>query len=90
MTDIAKDRLRSIVERIERMEAEKADIATDIREIYSEAKGAGFDVKVLREIIKLRKVDVSDRQEHEAILETYMRALDMAAPLPLFHKEAAE
>ena len=80
MTDvggIAPDRLRSFVERIERLEEEKAALAADIREVYSEAKGTGFDIKVLRQIIRLRKMDVSDRQELEEVLDVYKRALDM-------------
>ncbi len=80
MTDvggIAGDRLRSFVERIERLEEEKAALAADIREVYSEAKGSGFDVKILRQIIRLRKMDVSERQEQEEILDIYKRALDM-------------
>ena len=74
---IAGDRLRSFVERIERLEEEKAALAADIREVYSEAKGTGFDVKIIRQIIRLRKMDVSDRQEQEEILDIYKRALDM-------------
>ncbi len=74
---IAADRLRSFVERIERLEEEKAALAADIREVYAEAKGVGFDVKVLRQIIRLRKMDQADRREQEELLEVYMRALDM-------------
>jgi len=74
---IAGDRLRSFVERIERLEEEKAALAADIREVYSEAKGTGFDVKIIRQLIRLRKMDVSDRQEQEEILDLYKRALDM-------------
>lgn len=74
---IAGDRLRSFVERIERLEEEKAALAADIREVYSEAKGTGFDVKILRQIIRLRKMDVSERQEQEEVLDVYKRALDM-------------
>jgi len=74
---IAGDRLRSFVERIERLEEEKAALAADIREVYAEAKGTGFDVKILRQIIRLRKMDVSERQEQEEILDIYKRALDM-------------
>lgn len=74
---IAADRLRSFVERIERLEEEKAALAADIREVYSEAKGTGYDVKILRQIIRLRKMDVSDRQEQEEILDIYKRALGM-------------
>ena len=80
MTDvggIAGDRLRSFVERIERLEEEKAALAADIREVYSEAKGTGFDVKIVRQIIRLRKMEASDREEQEAILDIYKRALDM-------------
>ncbi len=73
----ASGRLKSIVERIERLEEEKAALGGDIREIYSEAKGAGFDVKVLRHIIRLRKMNEADRKQHEEILDTYTRALDM-------------
>lgn len=74
---IAGDRLRSFVERIERLEEEKAALAADIREVYSEAKGTGFDVKILRQIIRLRKMDVSDRQEQEDMLDIYKQALGM-------------
>jgi len=74
---IASERLRTIIERIERLEEEKAALAEDIREIFSEAKAAGFDVKILRQVIRLRKLDSSDRQEQEAILDLYKRALDM-------------
>ena len=70
-------RLRSIIERIERLEEEKQGIAEDIKEVFSEAKGDGFDVKTIRQIIKIRKKDPSDRQEEEALLETYMAALGM-------------
>lgn len=80
---VAKDQLKSFVERIERLEEEKAGIASDIRDIYSEAKGNGFDVKALRAIIRLRKQDADERAEHEAILDTYKHALGMLADLPL-------
>ncbi|WLB14858.1 DUF2312 domain-containing protein (plasmid) [Bradyrhizobium elkanii] len=76
-TRIAKDQLKSIVERIERMEEEKKTIADDIRDIYAEAKGNGFDVKALRTIVRMRKQDANERQEAETILETYMQALGM-------------
>ena len=75
---IASERLRTIIERIERLEEEKAALAEDIREIFSEAKVAGFDVKILRQVIRLRKLDSLDRQEQEAILDLYKRALDMS------------
>lgn len=74
---IAGDRLKSFVERIEQLEEEKAALTADIREVYSEAKGAGFDVKVLRQVVKLRKMDQSDRREQEEILDLYKRVLDL-------------
>lgn len=74
---VSGERLKSFVERIERLEEEKSALAGDIREVYSEAKGTGYDVKVLRQVIRLRKLDKSDRQEQEALLDTYMRALGM-------------
>ena len=74
---VAADRLRSFVERIERLEEEKQALANDIREVYSEAKGAGFDVKILRQVVRLRKMDASDRSQMEAVLDVYKRALDM-------------
>ncbi len=73
---VAKDRLRSFVERIERLEEEKLALIADIREVYSEAKGAGFDVKVMRQLIRLRKMDRDDRSQMEAVLDVYERALD--------------
>ncbi len=72
-----QSQLRSIVERIERLEEEKAAIASDIKDVYSEAKANGFDVKALRRVISLRKQDMNDRREQEAILATYMSALGM-------------
>ncbi|HEY4635399.1 MAG TPA: DUF2312 domain-containing protein [Rhodospirillales bacterium] len=74
---VAADRLRSFVERIERLEEEKQALANDIREVYSEAKGAGFDVKILRQVVRLRKMDANDRSQMEAVLDVYKRALDM-------------
>lgn len=74
---IAVDRLRSLVERVERLEEEKAGIAADIRDIFAEAKGAGFDVKVMRQILKLRKMNAADRDNQECILELYKKALDL-------------
>jgi len=74
---IATDRLRSLVERIENLEEEKANISSDIKEIYAEAKGTGFDTKIIRMIIQLRKMDQTDRQEQEQILGLYKRALDL-------------
>ncbi|HZL58369.1 MAG TPA: DUF2312 domain-containing protein [Stellaceae bacterium] len=79
---IAGDRLRSLIERIERLEEERRALGEDIREVYSEAKSAGFDVKVMRQIVRLRKMDKADRDEQEALLETYLRALDSANETP--------
>ena len=73
---VASDRLKSFVERIERLEEEKQALAADIREVYSEAKGAGFDVKVMRQLIRLRKMDDDDRSQMEEILRVYERALN--------------
>jgi len=75
----AKEHLKAFIERIERLEEEKKAIADDIRDVYAEAKGNGFDVKALRTIVRLRKQDIDERKEHEAILETYMHALGMLA-----------
>lgn len=74
---IAADRLRSLIERIERLEEEQKALSSDIRDIFAEAKGAGFDVKIMKEIIKLRKMNVADRDEQEFLLETYRKALDL-------------
>jgi uncharacterized protein (UPF0335 family) len=73
----AKDQLKAFVERIERLEEEKKAIADDVRDVYAEAKGNGFDVKALRAVVRLRKQDVNERKEQEAILETYLHALGM-------------
>jgi uncharacterized protein (UPF0335 family) len=75
----AKDHLKAFVERIERLEEEKKAIADDIRDVYGEAKATGFDVKALRTVIRMRKQDVDERKEQEAILETYLHALGMLA-----------
>lgn len=79
----AADQLKSIVERIERMEEEKKTISDDIKDIYAEAKGQGFDVATLREIIRLRKRDPAERTEAEMMLDLYKHALGMLADLPL-------
>jgi uncharacterized protein (UPF0335 family) len=76
-TKFAKDQLKAIIERIERCEEEKKTISDDIRDIYAEAKGNGYDVKALRTVIRMRKQDASERAEQETILETYMQALGM-------------
>jgi uncharacterized protein (UPF0335 family) len=80
---VAADQLKSIVERIERLSEEKDAISADILDIFTEAKGHGFDVKALRTIVKIRKQDANERAEAEAILETYMSALGMLSDLPL-------
>jgi uncharacterized protein (UPF0335 family) len=74
---IAAERLRSFIERIERLEEEKAGLTADIREVYAEAKGTGFDSKVMRQIVRLRKRDSADRQEQEALLDVYRRAIGL-------------
>lgn len=74
---IAADRLKSFIERIERLEEEKAALAADIREVYSEAKAAGFDTKVMRQVVRLRKMDSNDRQEQEALLDVYKHAIGL-------------
>lgn len=73
----AKDQLKAIVERIEHLEEEKKAISDDIRDVYAEAKGNGYDVRTLRTIVRLRKQDKDERAEQEAILETYLHALGM-------------
>ena len=73
----AKDQLKAIIERIERLEEEKKTISDDIKDVYGEAKGNGYDVKALRTIIRMRKQDANERAEQETILETYMQALGM-------------
>lgn len=74
---IAVERLRSLIERIERLEEEKKEISNDIRDIFAEAKSAGFDVKIMREILKLRRKNVADRDEQDYLIETYRKALDL-------------
>lgn len=76
---IAADHLKALIARIERLEEEKASISGDIREIYSEAKGMGFDPKIMRQIVRLRKMDQSDYQEQQTLLELYKAALGMPA-----------
>ena len=76
-TRFAKDQLKSVIERVERLEEEKKTISDDIRDVYAESKGNGFDVKALRAIVRMRKQDPNERQEEETILETYMQALGM-------------
>jgi uncharacterized protein (UPF0335 family) len=74
----AKDHLKAFVERVEKLEEEKKTIGDDIRDVYAEAKGNGFDTKVLRQIVRIRKQDHAERMEQEALLELYMAALGMS------------
>ena len=76
-TSVARDQLRSIVERIERLEEEKKAIADDIKDVYAEAKANGYDTKTLRQVVRLRKVEAAERQEQEAMLDLYLSALGM-------------
>ncbi|KRE02941.1 hypothetical protein ASE61_14930 [Bosea sp. Root670] len=73
------DQLKSIVERIERLEEEKKTIADDIKEVYAEAKGTGYDVKILRKVVALRRRDLDERKEEEAILDLYLQAVGEVA-----------
>lgn len=79
---VAKDQLRAFVERIERLEEEKKTIADDIKDVYGEAKGTGFDTKILKKVIALRKKDAQERMEEDAILDTYLMALGMVEGPP--------
>lgn len=76
-SSVGREQLRAIVERVERLEEEKKAIADDIRDIYAEAKANGFDTKVLRQVVRLRKQDISERQEQDAIRDLYLQALGM-------------
>ncbi|WP_084398825.1 DUF2312 domain-containing protein [Henriciella aquimarina] len=75
MSDAAREKLRLTVERVERLEEEKKEVADQIKDVYAEAKSMGYDTKILRQVIKLRKQDREERQEQESLLETYMIAL---------------
>lgn len=86
---VAVDQLKSIIARIEKLEEEKTAIADDIKDVFAEAKGNGYDVKAIRQIIKLRKQDAQEREEEETVLETYMRALGMLPELDEEEMEAA-
>jgi len=74
---IAADHLRSFIERIERLEEEKANIASDIKDVYAEAKSTGFDVKIMRQIVRMRKMDRNDLAEQDELLELYRRAVNV-------------
>ena len=83
MTDtvgVAGDRIRSFVESVEQLDTELQEITEQKKEVFAEAKGEGFDVKVLKEIIKLRKQDPDERDEHDTLLDVYMRAMDQGEP----------
>jgi uncharacterized protein (UPF0335 family) len=73
----AKDQLKSFIDRIERLEEERAALTADIREVYSEAKGTGFDTKIMRQVVRMRRLDKADFQEQEAVLDLYLSALGM-------------
>ena len=77
MAENTDDRLRLLIERVERLEEEKKGIQDDIKDVYGEAKGTGFDTKILRKVIQIRKQDKDERMEQEAILDTYLQALGM-------------
>lgn len=76
-TNIAGEKLMSLIQRIERMEEDRSNIGADIREIYREAKGIGFEPKIIRQLVKMRKMEASDRQEEEALIESYKAAIGM-------------
>ncbi|KQQ24135.1 hypothetical protein ASF58_16255 [Methylobacterium sp. Leaf125] len=80
---VAGDRIRSIIERVEKVEEEIKDLMEAKKEIFMEAKGEGLDVKILKEILKLRKLDQDERDEHETLLDVYMRAMDTPSRAPL-------
>jgi uncharacterized protein (UPF0335 family) len=76
-TGFAKDQLKSFINRIERLEEERSALTADIREVFAEAKGTGFDTKIMRQVIRMRKLDKADFQEQEAMLDLYLTAMDM-------------
>jgi uncharacterized protein (UPF0335 family) len=84
---VSADQLRTIIERVEKLEEEKAAIGADIRDVFAEAKGNGFDVKAIKQILKIRRMSDNEREEQQAVLETYMGALGM---LPLFDEVDGE
>ena len=84
--NVARKHLRAYIDRIERLEEEKAALMEDIREIYAEAKGTGFDPKIMRQVVRIRKMEPDQRQEQEYILDTYLSALGMLTNLDLDEK----
>ena len=76
--NFAKDQLKSLVERVERLEEEKTALSGDIREVYAEAKGNGFDTKIMRQVVRIRKMESHEREEQDALLDLYLSALGMA------------
>ena len=77
--NFAKDQLKSLVERVERLEEEKTALSGDIREVYAEAKGNGFDTKIMRQVVRIRKMESHEREEQDALLDLYLSALGMAS-----------
>jgi uncharacterized protein (UPF0335 family) len=77
--NFAKDQLKSLVERVERLEEEKAALSNDLKEVYAEAKGQGFDTKIMRQVVRLRKMESHEREERDALLDLYLSALGMAS-----------
>ena len=77
--NFAKDQIKSLVERVERLEEEKAALSNDLKEVYAEAKGQGFDTKIMRQVVRLRKMESHEREERDALLDLYMSALGMAS-----------
>ncbi|MDC0349276.1 DUF2312 domain-containing protein [Alphaproteobacteria bacterium] len=87
---VSAEQLKSIIERIETLEQEKANLSEDIKEVYAEARGNGYDVKTLRNVVKLRKMDTDDRQEQEEMLDLYLNALGMLPGSRLAEKEKSD
>lgn len=81
MAEATDDRLRLLIERVERLEEERKGIGDDIRDVYAEAKAVGYDAKIMRRVVRLRKMKPDDRRESEAVLETYLSALGMQGSL---------
>lgn len=86
---VSSAQLKSFIERIERLEEEKAAVSEQIREVFGEAKGTGFDVKIIRQVLKVRKLETQERLEQEELLDLYLTALGMTAPSSEDHREAA-